>query len=274
MSGEQTKKYHFVIMAAQRKGVVNPLAEAAGVSHKCLVEIDGKSLIEMTLSAVADSGLARRITISIEDEAPLKSVGYVRGLMDAGMARVVPAGDTIFDSVAAALSDESDYPAIITTADNVLFSPEMLAFFCERAEHFDACAGMASKETLYSKYPGGQKRFHRFKDGEFTNCNIFAIMNPKALAAAEIFRTGGQFLKASRLKLIRAFGLINAIAYKYAWFKRDDAFARIGKRFGLNVGVVEMPYPEAPIDVDNERTLGFATDILKARKEEAQARAD
>lgn len=266
MSGDPQKQYHFVIMAAQRTGVVNPLAEAAGVSHKCLVEIDGVTLIERTLSAVIDSGLASRVTISIENDAPLKSVGYVRGLTDAGVVRVVRSADNIFGSVAAALSDDTDFPAIITTADNVLFTPEMLAYFCDGAEAFDACAGMASKETLFSKYPGGQKRFHRFKDGEFTNCNIFAIMNPKALQAAEIFKSGGQFLKASRLKLIAAFGIFNALAYKNAWFNRDEAFSRIGKRFDLNVGVVEMPYAEAPIDVDNERTLGFATDILKARQ--------
>ena len=267
MSGEVGgRKYHFVIMAAQRAGVVNPLAEAAGVSHKCLVEIDGKPLIEMTLNAIVDSALAHRITISIEDSAPLKSVGYVRGLMDAGVVRVVPSAENIYDSVAAALSADSDYPAIITTADNVLFTPEMLKFFCDGAEKFDASAALASKETLESKYPGGQKRFHRFKDGEFTNCNIFGIMNPKALDAAEIFRGGGQFLKAPRRTVIQAFGLINAIGYKLAWFDRDVAFARLGKRFGLNIGVVDMPYPEAPIDVDNERTLGFATEILNARK--------
>ncbi|WP_425409731.1 nucleotidyltransferase family protein [Hyphococcus sp.] len=270
MNGDGGKQYHFLIMAAQRTGVVNPLAQAAGVSHKCLVEIDGKTLIEHTLSAVVDSGLARRITISIEDEQPLREVGYVRGLMDSGLVRVCASDDNIFASVAAALEgDDSAYPAIITTADNVLFTPEMLSFFCAGAEQYDACAGMASKETLFSKYPGGQRRFHKFRDGEFTNCNIFAIMNPKALQAAEIFRSGGQFLKASRRKLIAAFGVFNALAYKAAWFKRDDAFARIGKRFGLNVGVVELPFPEAPIDVDNERTLGFATDILAARKAEA-----
>lgn len=271
MNGEQGKKFHFVIMAAQRTGVVNPLAEAAGVSHKCLVEIEGKPLIEHTLSAIVDSGLACSVTISIEDEAPLREVGYVRGLLASRFVRVARSGENIFDSVAAALENEDAFPAVITTADNVLFTPEMLAFFCNEAVRFDACAGMASKETLYSKYPGGQKRFHKFRDGEFTNCNIFAIMNPNALKAAEIFRSGGQFLKASRRKLIGAFGLFNAIAYRAAWFKRDDAFAHIGKRFGLNVGVVEMPYPEAPIDVDNERTLGFATDILKKRKQEMSA---
>ena len=38
-----------IILAAQRAGVVNPLAERAGVSHKCLAPIYGKPLIEWVL---------------------------------------------------------------------------------------------------------------------------------------------------------------------------------------------------------------------------------
>ena len=34
-----------LVLAAQRAGVVNPLAERAGVSHKCIVPICGKPLI-------------------------------------------------------------------------------------------------------------------------------------------------------------------------------------------------------------------------------------
>lgn len=269
MSGNAEKKYHFVIMAAQRTGVVNPLAAAAGVSHKCLIEINGKSLIERTLSSIVSSGLARRITVSIEDETPLRQVGYVSAMMDAGLVRFAPSADNLFDSVSAALSGDDAFPAVITTADNVLITPEMLEFFCAGAEKFDACAAMASKETLESKYPGGQKRFHKFRDGQFTNCNLFGIMNPKALAAAEVFRSGGQFLKAPRARVIQAFGLLNAIAYKMALFNHQDAFARLGRKFGVNAGMVEMPYPEAPIDVDNENTLRFATDIINERSRES-----
>jgi len=97
MSGDSKKQYHFVIMAAQRTGVVNPLAAAAGVSHKALVEINGKSLIERTLSNVVNSGLARRISVSIEDDAPLRQVGYVSAMMDAGVVRFARSADNLFE---------------------------------------------------------------------------------------------------------------------------------------------------------------------------------
>lgn len=260
-----TPKFHFVVLAAQRKGIVNPLAEAAGVSHKCLIEMSGKPLIEHVTTAIAESGLASKISVSIEDETPLKKVPYVQGLKAAGLLRVVPSEDNLFTSVSAALKDEQDFPAVITTADNVLLTSEMVSFFCERAAAFDAALAMVQKEVLLAKYPDGQRNFHRFKNAEYSNCNLYAIVAPEALKAAEVFRTGGQFAKASVAKIINAFGLFNMLGYKYAWFNRDDAIARLGKRFGIKAGAVDMPFPEAPIDVDNERTMKIAATILADR---------
>ncbi len=271
MSGEHKNKYHFVVMAAQRAGAVNPLAAAAGVSHKCLVEIHGKSLIERTLTEIVASGLAKRISVSIEEEAPLKAGSYVRGLMDAGLVRFVKSTDNLFDSVAAALADDDDLPAIITTADNVLFRGEMYRYFAERAAGHDASAALCSKETLSSRYPEGQPRFHRFKNGEYTNCNTFGIMNRKAVNAAEIFRGGGQFLKASPLRAVMTFGLFNAIGYRNGWFTLEGAFRTLSRKFGVDIGVVDMPFPESPIDVDNEKSLETATRILSERKAAAPA---
>ena len=42
-----------LVLAAQRAGVVNPLAERAGVSHKCIVPICGKPLIVHVMDALA-----------------------------------------------------------------------------------------------------------------------------------------------------------------------------------------------------------------------------
>ena len=266
MSVASKKQFHFVIMAAQRTGVVNPLATTAGVSHKCLVEIAGKSLIERTLTEIIASGLAARVTVSIEDDAPLKTDPYVRGLMDADFVRFVKSTDNLFDSVSAALASDEDLPAIVTTADNVLFTGEMYRYFAERAEAFDASGAFCSKQTLISKYPEGQPRFHRFKDGEFTNCNTFGIMNREAVNAAAMFRSGGQFLKSSPWRAIRTFGLINAIGYKNGWFTLERAFNRLSRIFGVTIGIVEMPYPEAPIDVDNETSLAVTTKIIAERE--------
>ena len=57
-----------LVLAAQRAGVVNPLAERAGVSHKCIVPICGKPLIVHVMDALARLSPAPIVRISVEPE--------------------------------------------------------------------------------------------------------------------------------------------------------------------------------------------------------------
>ena len=36
---------------------------------------------------------------------------------------------------------------------------------------------------------------HRFRDGAFSSCNIYALLTPRSLVGPKVFRTGGQFGK-------------------------------------------------------------------------------
>lgn len=262
------RKFHFVVMAAQRKGIVNPLAEAAGVSHKCLMPLAGKPLIEHTLSAIAASDFVSKISVSIEDHEVLNELPIVQDLIAEGRLRIVQSADNLYDSVKAALENDADLPAVVTTADNVLLTPPMIEHFCSNVGGQDGAVAVVRKEVLLAKYPDGQRRFHKFQDGEISNCNIYGLFTPEAVEVAQAFREGGQFAKYPQ-RVLKAFGLINLAAYRFAWFSVSDAMARIGKRHGVNFGTVEMPFPEAPIDVDNERTARIAGEILSQRQQEA-----
>ena len=263
--GAVDRKFHFVVLAAQRKGVVNPLAQAAGVSHKCLMPLAGKPLIEHTVSAIAASEYCDKISVSIEDNDVLKNVPIIRALMDEGRLRIIPSKDNLYESVTAALSENQDFPAVITTADNVLLTPDMIEHFCSNAGDLDGAVALVRKEVLLAKYPEGQKRFHKFRDGEISNCNVYGIFTPHAIDIAQVFREGGQFVKYPE-RVLKAFGFVNLIGYRFALFKVADAIVRVGKRHGVNFAAVEMPFPEAPIDVDNERTARIAEEILIARQ--------
>lgn len=255
---------HFLILAAQRAGTVNALAEAAGVSHKCIMPMQSRPLIEHVLSTLEGMPEAKRITVSIDTPDALKGVPLIEKLIAEGRLNIMQSGDTLFDSIAQALPDPDDFPVVITTADNVLLTQDMLRHFIPNLEGVDVGVAMCQKEVLLAKYPDGQRRFHRFADGEWSNCNLYALTTPQALAAAEFFRGGGQFAKSLK-RVMDAFGLFNMIAYKFAWFARDKAMDRLSTRSGVRVKAIDMPFPEAPIDVDNERTRRIAEEILIAR---------
>jgi molybdopterin-guanine dinucleotide biosynthesis protein A len=58
-----------IVLAGQRHGAVNPLAERAGVSHKCLVPIGGKPLIAHVLATLTALPELEEIRISVEPSA-------------------------------------------------------------------------------------------------------------------------------------------------------------------------------------------------------------
>ncbi len=261
------KKFHAVVMAAQRPGVINELAADAGVSHKCLIEMAGKKLVEHVLDCLDQSPEIEQVTISIDQLDVLDGVPAYERMKAAGKARVVLARTDLYSSFVLAVEGDELLPALVTTADNVLLSPPMIAHFCSEIYKADARSALAmtEKKVLLDVYPDGQRRFHKFADDEYSNCNLYAIMDRETVDLVSVFQTGGQFAK-SLYRVLKAFGLWNAIAYRFAIYSLDRGMERMSKKFRTSVIAVRMPFPEAPIDVDNFRSKKLAAEILADRQ--------
>ena len=253
-----------IILAAQREGRLDPLAAEAGVSHKCLVPIGGRPLLAHVLEAIAGvEGLAR-IRISVEpgaEPALRRVVDTVVG--PAIPVEFVPSHPTITDSVYAA-AEGLDGPFIVTTADNVLLTAGAVRRVVDRLRAGDDAVGALSrKEDVLSAHPQGQRRFYRFTDGFYSNCNLYG-MSRKGLRLAETYRQGGQFAK-NPLRILRAIGLINLIILRYGLLPLDRAMNRLGRRFGVKASAVVLEDGAHAIDVDNARTYDIAAQLLEKR---------
>jgi len=227
--------YSALVLAAQRPGTIDPLAAKGGVSHKCLIDMDGTPMIERVLKSLKGSKHIGQILISI-------------------------------------LGKETEFPIIICTADNALQTAEMVDHFCAEFSNTEADAGVSitPAELIWSKYPDGQRRPYSLKDGKFSNCNLYGIRSRDCLIAAKPFEGGGQFAKSAQ-RIIQAFGITNLVLYKYGLLSLDGVFSRISKRLKIKIRPVIMPFAEAPIDVDNERTERIALQILEARRVQLEA---
>ncbi|MEL7463705.1 MAG: nucleotidyltransferase family protein [Pseudomonadota bacterium] len=261
-----------LVLASRRKGAVDPLAAEEGLTHKCLIDMDGVPMIERVIASLRDAKSVGDIMISIDDPSVLDHVAAVREGVEAGVIRFAPARENLWLSVKDALADEAVYPALICTADNALQTAEMVDHFTAECAR-DGCeigVAVTAAETIWSKYPEGQRRPHRFRDGKWSNCNLFALRSPAGIGAARAFEGGGQFGK-SKKRVLKAFGFVNLLLYMTKLYTLNGTFARVSKRFGISIKPIEMPWPEAPIDVDNERTQRIAREILVARRMEAAA---
>lgn len=255
-----------MVLAAQRPGVIDPLASTAGLSHKCLVPIDGAALIVHVVAALqATPGLTDlRIVIEPEQDA------VVAQLLPAGPVPVsfVPAADNLADSVLAGARGLAGR-VVVTTADNVLLTAGAVeAMTAALAAGADVAVAMARQADVLAAHPEGQRRFYRFRDDAYSNCNLYAFAGPRALAAAELFRGGGQFAKKPR-RLIAAAGLLNVILMAAGRLTLAGALARLGRRVGLTIAAVRLEDGAHAIDVDNPRTYAVAAELLARRREGA-----
>jgi GTP:adenosylcobinamide-phosphate guanylyltransferase len=254
-----------IVLAAQRPGVVDPLAQRFGVSHKCLVPIAGVPLIDHVLRTVASHAVTADVMISVEPEIFDEVQGVIDRLPPGSRpVHCAASANNIADSVFAAARGHFG-PIIITTADNALLTPDALDAVVKTLTHgADVAIAMAKRESVLAMHPDAQRRFYRFADASYSNCNLYAMAGPQALQGAEIFRGGGQFAKKAG-RIIEAFGLINLILLRSGLISLPRALARISRRIDLTIAPIILSDGRNAIDVDNERTYAIVEGLISPR---------
>src|SRR6186713_946450 len=255
-----------IVLAGQRRGVVNPLAARAGVSHKCLVPIAGRPLIAHVLATLTALPRLAEIRISVEPDAEPDLRPVIAPFEALGVPiRLVPSEARLADSLVAASGDDPG-PFLVTTADNVLLTPAAVAQVRAALVGADGVAAMARKASVLAAHPEGQRNFYRFRDDEYANCNVYALANRKAIdAGAQVFRGGGQFMK-SVWRMIAAFGFHNIVLLRLGLYGREAAMRRLSRRLGLVVQAIEFTDGSLAVDVDNERTYRVCEELLAKRE--------
>lgn len=254
-----------IVLAAQRGGRLDPLADRAGVSHKCLVPIVGKPLLEHVLRALVQVPGLSRIHISVEKDAvdALREVAGARGELGVAVD-FVPAASSLTDSVYAAAHNIVE-PIVVTTGDNVNLSPEIVAEMVRRMHGgAEIVVALATKEAVLAAHPEGQRRFYKLKGGSYSNCNLYGINGPGALKMAETFRSGGQFAKNPK-RLAETFGVFNLLLVRLGLVTIERAMKRMSRQFGLRAEAMIVTDGSQAIDVDNGRTYAIAEQLLKRR---------
>jgi CTP:molybdopterin cytidylyltransferase MocA len=261
-------RYTALVLAANRRGALDPLAQAGGVSHKAFIDVAGEPMLLRVVRAVAESGRVGRIIVSIEEDSTEEARQVLAALPGAERIHYVRSLENIGTSVTAATDAFPDaLPMIITTGDNALHTPEMVRFFCDALDDVkeDAALGLTPANYILDKYPGEARAFHRFTDGEFSSCNLYALLTPRALKAPRTFNSGGQFGKKP-WRLIFSFGLLAFLIYKSRRFRLGTFLSFLSRGIGVRTASVVMPFAEGPIDVDRMQDWKLAEKIIAARE--------
>lgn len=261
-----------LILAGKRDGKLDPLAEAAGVTHKCNVPIRGKPLLQWVLEGVAPAWPGGPIWVSIHDPAVVADVPGVAELTAAGRLQMSVSRDGIVESVEAVIeagiaAGGNPFPMLITTGDNVLVTAEEIRAIHDfgMREGAGAVIAIAEKGSILAEHPEAQRRFYEFKDMAISNCNAYWLRDAASFRAAEAFRGGGQFIK-TKGRIAQAFGIVNLVRFRLGWWSVDTAMAAISRRFGVKVRAFLLAQGAYAVDVDNERTYKIAEMLLAKHK--------
>lgn len=257
-----------LLLAGKRDGSLDPLAASGNVTHKCLVKVDGKPMLTHPIETLAGVSAIGKIYVSIDDPSVLDGIALIDRLRGEGRIEIVQAQHNLVDSVVAAAKAAS-FPLLITTADNVLLTPIAVAELGAQAGRggADAAVAFARREAVLAAHPNGQRRFYNFSCGAYSNCNLYLLATERALAAAEVFRSGGQFAKHPG-RIIGAFGLINLLRFRFGLGTLQGGFERFSRRLGLRIRPVVIADGQVAIDVDNDRTKAVVEEILARQQAE------
>jgi GTP:adenosylcobinamide-phosphate guanylyltransferase len=261
-------KFTTLVMGASRSGAEDRVAKAKGMAHKSLVPIAGKEMLARVIDALNAAENVGRIYVSIESDEVLQQSALLAEMQKRGDFETIPSGPNLAQSVNIALQQISDpYPFLITTGDNALHTPEIIDAFCDEAagRNSDAVVAITPAEVVLAKYPEGQRAFHQFRDGQYSSCNMYALLNSVAARGVRAFASGGQFAKNPK-RMIGAFGILSFIFYKLHLLTLDRIMKRLSNVLGIRVEAALVRYAEGPIDVDNERDLALVERILAERE--------
>lgn len=250
-------KFTVIILAGEREGEPNLIAQIENVSSKAFVEIGGRPMIQSVISALNQSGNVNDIIVSINHPLPeeyqVKSVSCesspTRSLLK------------ILEHL------ETDRMLLITTADHALLSTEIIHKFVEQYDHkhHDCAVAMLPLDVLDSKYPAKRRTRLQFKDNTYKSCNLFLFKNKDSAKQLIKFWQKVESHRKKPLKMAQLIGFTFLLRYLSGRLTLKNALKYLGKKTKTSPQSIILNIPEAALDVDTVQDLEFIRSIAKSK---------
>lgn len=254
-------KFGAIILAASRGQ--QTVAEF-GTAHKCSLDVGGQPMLMRVLEALEQSRSITQMVISIDAPDILHQIpGFDEMAARCGI-KIRQSKPSAPESAADAIEAVPDgYPILLTTADNVLLSPEAVDAFCTQAAglNCDIAVGLLTEQDVQARFPDSVRTFWRFRDGGYKACNLFALITPRAGQMISLWRHAEKNRKKPwKVAALMGPGLL--ISFILRWRSLHQLFAKVSKRLNVRIMPVILPFPEIAIDVDRRADIIDAEKVL------------
>jgi len=260
------RNYRCVVLAGERPGG-NPLTHHFSVSTGVMVPVAGKPSLERVLNTLdasleTDSGIicgpANKV---IEHDPKLKKL-----LRDSSLEWLKPAAGPAASALSA-LKQLGHLPALLTTGDHALLTPEIIDEFCRQAltqkADYDLVIGFVPYELVRTAWPESRRTVLKFSDGGFCGANLFAVLDPEGGNALE-FWSEVEDLRKKPWKIARRIGFGVLLRYLFKRLTLEDTLSALSRVSGCRIGHVQLDFARAAVDVDSVADQQLAEGILSA----------
>lgn len=246
-----------IVLAGSRPGV-DPLAARFNVPIKALVPVGAEPMVARVVRTLLGCDRVERVLILAQEPDRLGWLARDRRVTVAGSGR------DIAGSLAEVLGGRAaPWPALVTTADHPLLTPEMVEYFLEASNGADASIGIVERSLMLARFPEARRTWVRFGADSYTGANLFTLRGARALEAVKLFARAEADRKR-RLRLLWSFGPTLALGTVTRRFTPTKVADRVGRRIGIRIAAVSLPFAEAGIDVDRVEDQALAERILGA----------
>jgi len=248
-------------MAAAR-GPDDPMAHAFKAEHKCLIKINAIPMlvrVVQTLKVVREIG---SIGVSIDTGDVLEKTPGLDHL------ELFQSADSAPKSVASAIKQmNKPFPLLVTTADHPLLTPQMVEYFLRHAHNTggDIVVGLADRADVENVDRTVKRTYFKFRDGEFSGCNLFYLRSEKAMNAVRFWHKVDKQRKRP-LALARMFSAVVLVKYLLGRLTLKDGLENMSKLLDVRADAAILPWGEAAIDVDKPEDYKLVTRLLKKRR--------
>jgi GTP:adenosylcobinamide-phosphate guanylyltransferase len=252
-----------ILLAGQRPGE-NGFAEAHGVPAKALIPVAGEPMLSRVVRTLLASPSIGRIVVLAQNPDALFA-GELAWMREEPRIGTACAGEGISASIGRIAGTEAaPYPVLVTTADHALLAPEMVETFLAQSRGADGTFGIVERAVVERVHPETKRTWIRFSDGDFTGANLFGLVTAASRQSVEFWQRVEKDRKKA-LKLVAFFGPAILLRVLTRTISLDGAIAKAGRKLGLNLRAIRLPFPEAAIDVDKPADLELVERILSAR---------
>ncbi len=244
--------FNALVLAGSR-GEVDAVATYAGVGHKALIALEGKTLLARVVGALEAAGAARIAVISSHPDVRGEALRLGVDVIDeaAGPSLSVKRGAEVLGT-----------PVLVTTADHALLQGDWVRhFLAEIPADVDVAALVAARATVEAAAPGTQRTWLKLADGHWSGCNLFWLSNGQSLGVIDLWRrVEAERKRPWRMAQILGPGML--LQYATGRLSLKDAAARLGRLAGVAAAIVETPYGLASVDVDKAADLDLVRKIV------------